>query len=444
MRAHVPYRALPLPAALALASSGLALAAPTIDLDAWDAPSGDDAWSATRLIGLEVRGADGESVGEVEDVVVGDDDRVAALVLELGGPLDVGDAHVRVPWEGVDSVDAVGSLQYVALPLADDELAGLDASTADAALEPGEWRAADLVGDAVRLVDSAPDERGTVDDLLFGADGALEAVVASGVPGTDGAAAPYPFFGADYGFEPALDTYTLPYGTDDLGDRAAASGDAVPAPVEEALDDVVEDVAGDGPVVPASNVAADGVLAPDAADEVEDAAGDGAAAVREPVTIVTEPVEVATLERPDGGSGTSGPDGGPDGGTDGGPDGGTDASRGAPVSATLDAEALFGFDSAELKLGTEQALADLLVALEDVPDIRRIEVVGHTDDVGPEAYNLDLSRERAQAVADFLATDYPDVEIVATGVGEAEPQAPNDTPEGRQLNRRVDVTAYPG
>ena len=436
MRTHVPYRAIPL-SALALASSGLALAAPAIDLDAWDAPSDDDAWSATRLIGLEVRGADGESVGEVQDVVVGDGDRVAALVLELGGPLDVGDAHVRVPWEGVDSVDAVGSLQYVTLPLADDELAGLDASAADAALEPGEWRAADLIGDAVRLVDSAPDERGTVDDLLFGAGGTLEAVVASGVPGTDGAAAPYPFFGADYGFEPALDTYILPYGVDDLGEREAASGDAVPASVEEALDDVAEDVAGDGPVVPASNVAADGVLAPDAADEVEDAAGDGAAAVREPVTIVTEPVEVATLERPDGESGTSGPD-------DGGTDGGTDASRGAPVSATLDAEALFGFDSAELKLGTEQALTDLLVALEDVPDIRRIEVVGHTDDVGPEPYNLDLSRERAQAVADFLATDYPDVEIVATGVGEAEPQAPNDTPEGRQLNRRVDVTAYPG
>ena len=440
MSINVPVRAgVVLAFAAVLGPCAIAVAAPPVDLAAWAAPGDDDAWSAARLIGLEVRGADGEPVGEVEDVVVGADDRVAGLVLELGGVPGVGDARVRVPWEGVDSVDAVGSLQYVSLPLTEGELDGLDASGADPVLEPGEWRAADLIGDAVRLVDSAPGERGTVDDLLFGADGALEAVVAGGVPGTDGADAPYPFFGADYGFEPALDTYTLPYGTDDLGDRAAASGDAVPAPVEKALDDVVEDVAGDGTVVSAADVAED-----------------GAAVASEPVTIVTEPVEVATFERPDDasatpGSGTSsGPEAAGDGegdtgtGSDDGPDTGPGASTGGPVSTTLDAEALFGFDSAELKLGTEQALTDLLVALEDVPDIRRIEVVGHTDDVGPEDYNLDLSRERAQAVADFLATDYPDVEIVATGVGEAQPQAPNDTPEGRQLNRRVDVTAYPG
>ncbi len=356
--------------ALALAAlSAAALGAPVADLTTWSAPSGDEAWSAKRLTGLEVRDADDETIGEVRDVIVDADERASALALELGGVLDAGAARVRLPWADIESVDAIGSLQYVVVPASDADLEGL--GEPEVRLRGREWRTSDLIGDTVVLVDSPAGERGTVDDVLFGPDGRLEAVVASGVPGTDGEQAEYPFFGYDFGFEPALDRYILPYGVEDLS--VGASGE-------------------------------------------------------DTLAIVSEPVKVATIAGAEGETDTAS----------------ADAGGGAPVRASLDAEALFAFDSAELELGAEQAVTDLLVTLEEVPNIRRVEVVGHTDAIGPESYNQELSRARAEAVAELVRADLPDVEVVARGAGESEPQASNDTPEGRQLNRRVDVTAFPG
>lgn len=69
-----------------------------------------------------------------------------------------------------------------------------------------------------------------------------------------------------------------------------------------------------------------------------------------------------------------------------------------------------------------------------------IEVGGHTDDVGDEAYNQELSQQRAQAVKNYLVKKGVDAERVkAVGYGESKPVVPNDTPEGRQQNRRTEV-----
>ena len=69
-----------------------------------------------------------------------------------------------------------------------------------------------------------------------------------------------------------------------------------------------------------------------------------------------------------------------------------------------------------------------------------IEVVGHTDDVGDDAYNLDLSEQRAKAVRDYLvAAGVDGSKIVTVGMGESMPVASNTTDEGRAENRRVDV-----
>jgi len=66
-------------------------------------------------------------------------------------------------------------------------------------------------------------------------------------------------------------------------------------------------------------------------------------------------------------------------------------------------------------------------------------VIGHTDSDGSEEENKTLSKERAEAVADYLTSNY-DVEIdrlIAVGKGESKPVASNDTEEGKQQNRRV-------
>ena len=69
-----------------------------------------------------------------------------------------------------------------------------------------------------------------------------------------------------------------------------------------------------------------------------------------------------------------------------------------------------------------------------------IEIVGHTDDVGDNAYNMALSEERANSVRDYLVSIGLDPnKIVTTGKGESMPIASNSTPEGRAQNRRVQI-----
>ena len=109
------------------------------------------------------------------------------------------------------------------------------------------------------------------------------------------------------------------------------------------------------------------------------------------------------------------------------------------TTATLGGEALFDSNRSELNASSEQALADLISQLEKFQEISSIEVVGHTDSTGPEAYNQTLSEERAAAVEQFLKAAYPDVSITSRGLGESSPVATNSTSEGRQLNRRVEV-----
>jgi outer membrane protein OmpA-like peptidoglycan-associated protein len=73
-----------------------------------------------------------------------------------------------------------------------------------------------------------------------------------------------------------------------------------------------------------------------------------------------------------------------------------------------------------------------------------INVTGHTDSTGSDAYNLTLSQKRAASVGQYLASHGIDpVRIATQGMGESAPIAGNDTPEGRQLNRRVELELVP-
>jgi outer membrane protein OmpA-like peptidoglycan-associated protein len=73
-----------------------------------------------------------------------------------------------------------------------------------------------------------------------------------------------------------------------------------------------------------------------------------------------------------------------------------------------------------------------------------IEVAGHTDSTGSDAYNQLLSQQRAQAVSNILIRDgVAAVRIDTVGYGETRPIASNSTPQGRQQNRRVELTLLP-
>jgi len=70
-------------------------------------------------------------------------------------------------------------------------------------------------------------------------------------------------------------------------------------------------------------------------------------------------------------------------------------------------------------------------------------VAGHTDSTGSEEYNLDLSKKRAQSVANYLSTQKVNpTRFTIMGYGESQPIASNDTVEGRAQNRRVEVAIF--
>ena len=99
----------------------------------------------------------------------------------------------------------------------------------------------------------------------------------------------------------------------------------------------------------------------------------------------------------------------------------------------------FAFASDEL---SESGMANLETAVATLEKHPSISVVceGHTDSVGSEEYNMDLGQRRADSVCDFLVAQGVDASRVrAVSFGESDPQATNDTAEGRAENRRVEV-----
>jgi outer membrane protein OmpA-like peptidoglycan-associated protein len=98
----------------------------------------------------------------------------------------------------------------------------------------------------------------------------------------------------------------------------------------------------------------------------------------------------------------------------------------------------FETNSYELKKTSEVELNKLVQFLKTYPQLR-IEIMGHTDNVGNEKFNLTLSENRAKAVAQYLIRQGIDPKrIQARGYGEKHPVASNDTDEGRALNRRTE------
>lgn len=115
---------------------------------------------------------------------------------------------------------------------------------------------------------------------------------------------------------------------------------------------------------------------------------------------------------------------------------------GEGIKITFGSGILFDVDQATLRPEAEAELAKLAGILNKYDDTE-IEVQGHTDATGTEDYNLGLSVRRASSVATFLAAQNVIRErLNAVGYGELQPVASNDTVEGRQQNRRVEVAIW--
>ncbi|WP_293932573.1 OmpA family protein [Sphingobacterium sp. UBA6645] len=114
------------------------------------------------------------------------------------------------------------------------------------------------------------------------------------------------------------------------------------------------------------------------------------------------------------------------------------------IDIPLSADQLFDFDNATLKPEADAELTKLADQIKKSGN-EKVQITGHTDSKGNDAYNEKLSLDRANAVKDWLKNNGIENDIIALGRGEKDPIAENtlangqDNAEGRAKNRRVDV-----
>ncbi|HAR35331.1 MAG TPA: hypothetical protein DCR87_00205, partial [Acidobacteria bacterium] len=112
---------------------------------------------------------------------------------------------------------------------------------------------------------------------------------------------------------------------------------------------------------------------------------------------------------------------------------------GEGIKITFDSGLLFDVDKYDLRQESRENLTKLATILNKYPDTNII-IEGHTDSTGSREYNLTLSERRARAVAAYLAQqNVQSSRFTVLGYGPDQPIASNETPEGRQQNRRVDL-----
>jgi outer membrane protein OmpA-like peptidoglycan-associated protein len=101
----------------------------------------------------------------------------------------------------------------------------------------------------------------------------------------------------------------------------------------------------------------------------------------------------------------------------------------------------FAFNSAAIRPQSERKLKEIAAILKNNPDWT-LSINGHTDNIGDEASNLELSRKRSAAVKEALVQRHgiSAARLITGGYGESSPKEDNDTVEGRARNRRVELT----
>ena len=117
--------------------------------------------------------------------------------------------------------------------------------------------------------------------------------------------------------------------------------------------------------------------------------------------------------------------------------------EGDNITLLMPGNITFATDSSDLSPQFFDVLTSVSKVLDEF-DKTVVEVAGHTDSTGSDAYNQGLSERRATSVANYLSThDIDPQRLITIGLGESMPVADNGTSDGRQQNRRVELTMVP-
>ena len=129
-----------------------------------------------------------------------------------------------------------------------------------------------------------------------------------------------------------------------------------------------------------------------------------------------------------------------------GNDGTTESAE--ETTITLEADVFFDFDEHTLRPDARDTLAGVAGRIRE-DGATALNIAGHTDAVGSDSYNKRLSERRAATVKDLLSGELDGVRMRTKGFGSTQPVAANETedgkdnPDGRALNRRVEITYVP-
>lgn len=115
---------------------------------------------------------------------------------------------------------------------------------------------------------------------------------------------------------------------------------------------------------------------------------------------------------------------------------------GEGIKITFDSGILFAVNKADLQPAAQSNLNELAVILKKYADTNVL-VEGHTDSTGSEEHNMELSKRRAQSVVNYLiGNEVSGSRMSMMGYGESQPVAENESAEGRQANRRVELAIW--
>lgn len=162
--------------------------------------------SLNRLVGMDVTGKNGKSLGEVQHVLLNTSGKVTAIVVESGGFLNIGDTHFRIPWK---EVQFGRDMDHVVVPLSEQTAERYRERRTTEQVQTGarEFRFSELKDDAVTLRDGT--RYGQVDDLVVTRGGDVKAMVVDADFENARGAYAYPYSPDAFAFD--RNTYTLPY-----------------------------------------------------------------------------------------------------------------------------------------------------------------------------------------------------------------------------------------
>lgn len=183
---------------------------------------------ADSLMDAEVFGDNEDEIGSVENVLITQDNKIAAIIAQVGGLWDIGDTHVLVPWEDVeihedgvkvpvteDNADDYGlfaSDEYIT----EQDLSQTQQVDDDIEAGAGVWKLTDLLNDYATVGEGAG--YGYINNILFSREGEVQAVIVQSDSAYGAGSYAYPFYGYGYGWTPGNTAYYLQYGEDEVGD----------------------------------------------------------------------------------------------------------------------------------------------------------------------------------------------------------------------------------